>query len=445
MNIQITDLFPSGVDLLTGKTVWCGIAEVVTSHARRLVEMRNQHLNYASGVDMTFTAFSENLVLPYLSGKVGKMSFEHDGVLVLAYLSPSPIKNLSPVPPTPYSKNGEIRPLYIGNYLVPIVTGFIACTKVDEEGLSSTTMFSIFPIINEVYANSSASVLTVDLPLAEVLLNSEIVLTKLKLCGAGRYPDNPNNAPYGMATAMPSNSAMVQPQSSPGLAPQHWTTQSSSESEPMLRPYPLNIAPIAPEPVSGQFLGLGVNDGRGIDLSDNDFAEEDYEEEDYDEEAEAEADAAEMYQAADVSKGIPANVYYMNRHLRRIPDTDTFKATALSLLTASAINPLREFNLDLDYVTKLRTSIDMYGLIERGLSNLVVVIIRGSAGVPVIQFIDFDPNTYHIRANVSYAYNDALNKQRNASHIWTLDKTLADYKIPHVRLIDQIFKLKGGN
>ena len=435
MNIQITDLFPSGVDLLPAKTAGCGIAEAVTSHACRLIEMRNQHINYLSGVEMSYNVFSENLVLPYLSGKVGKISFEHDGVLVLAYLSPSPIKNLSPVQPMPYSKNGEIRPLYMGNYLVPTVTGFIACTKVDEKGLSSSTMFSIFPIINEVYANSTASVLTVDLPLVDVMLSAEIVLTKLKLCGAGRYPGNPNSSPYDTATAVPSNSSMVQPQSSPGLAPQHWTTQSGSISEPMLRPYPLNIAPIAPEPVSGQFAGFGVNDGRGID-----FAEEDY-----DEEAEAEADAAEMYQAADVSKGIPANVYYMGRHLRRIPDTDALKATAPSLLAASAINPLREFNLDLDYVTKLRTSIGMYGLIERGLSNLVVVIIRGSALAPVIQFIDFDPNTYHISASVSYAYNVALNKQCNTSHIWTLDKTLADYKIPHVRLINQIFKLKGAN
>lgn len=440
MNIQITDLFPSGVDLIALNNVGCSIAEVVTRHACSLIEMRNQHINYACGVDMTYTAFSENLVLPYLSGKVGKMSFEHEGVLVLAYLSPPPFKNLSPVRAMPYSKNGEVHSSYPDNYIVATVTGFIACAKVNEEGLNGTTMFSVFPIVNDVYVNTTAPILTTDLPLAEVLLNSEIVLTKLKLCGAGRYAGNPNNAPYGMATAMPSNSAMVQPQSSPGLAPQHWTTQRNSNAEPMLRPYPLNIAPIAPEPVSGQFVGFGVNDGRGIGLSDGDFAEEDY-----DEEAEAEADAAEMYQAADVSKGIPANVYYMGRHLRRISDTDPLKATALSLLAASAINPLREFNIDLDYVTKLRTSIGMYGLIERGLSNLVVVIIRGSALAPVIQFIDFNPNTYHISANVSYAYNVALNKQCNTSHIWTLDKTLADYKIPHVRLINQIFKLKGAN
>jgi hypothetical protein len=443
MNIQITDLFPSGVDLLPAKNMGCSIAEVVTSHACSLIEMRNQHINYACGVDMTYTAFSENLVLPYLSGKVGKMSFEHDNMLVLVYLNPPPFKNFSQAQPQPmpYSKNGEVHPSYAGNYIVATVTGFIACAKVSEEGLNSTTMFSVFPIVNDVYVNTTASILTTDLPLAEVLLNSEIVLTKLKLCGAGRYPGNPNNAPYGMATAMPSNSAMPQPQSFAEPVSQYWTTQRNSNAEPMLRPYPLNISPIAPEPVSGQFTAFGVNDGRGVDLSDNDFAEE----EDYDEEAEAAADAAEMYQAADVSNGIPANVYYMGRHLRRIPDTDALKATALSLLTASAINPLREFNLDLDYVTKLRTSIGMYGLIERGLSNLVVVIIRGSALAPVIQFIDFDPNTYHIRANVSYAYNVALNKQRNASHIWTLDKTLADYKIPHVRLINQIFKLKGAN
>lgn len=440
MNIQITDLFPSGVDLLPAKTVGCGVAEAVTSHACRLIEMRNQHINYLSGVEMSYNVFSENLVLPYLSGKVGKMSFEHDGVLVLAYLSPSPIKNLSPVQPMPYSKNGEIRPLYMGNYLVPTVTGFIACTKVDEKGLSSSTMFSIFPIINEVYANSTASVLTVDLPLVDVILSTEIVLTKLKLCGAGRYPGNPNSSPYGTATAVPSNSAMVQPQSSSGLAPEHWTTQRNSNAEPMLRPYPLNICPIAPEPVLGQFTPLGVDE--------EEYDDEDYvEEEDYDKEAEAEAeaDAAKMHQAADVSKGIPANVYYMGRHLRRIPDTDALKGIALSVLAASAIKPLREFNIDLDYVTKLRTSIGMYGLIERGLSNLVVVIIRGSALAPVIQFIDFNPNTYHISANVSYAYNVALNKQCNTIHIWTLDKTLADYKIPHVRLITQIFKLKGAN
>lgn len=432
MNLQITDLFPSGLNLLPATNEGIDIAKTVTDHAAHLVEMRQQHIAYLSGSTNPYEVFSENLVLPYLKGLVGNMSFEHDGVLVLAYLSPPLIKNLNPAQPIPYSKNGEIRPLYIGNYLVPAVTGFIACTKVDEKGLSSSTMFSIFPIINEVYANSTASVLTVDLPLVDVILSTELVLTKLKLCGAGLFPVNPNSSPYGTATAVPSNSAMVQPQSSPGLAPQHWTTQSGSISEPMLRPYPLNIAPIAPEPALGQFTPLDVD-------------EEDYDDEDYDEEADAEADAAEMYQATDVSKGIPANVYYMGRHLRRIPDTDPLKATALSLLAASAINPLREFNIDLDYVTKLRTSIGMYGLIERGLSNLVVVIIRGSALAPVIQFIDFNPNTYHISANVSYVYNVALNKQCNTSHIWTLDKTLADYKIPHVRLINQIFKLKGAN
>ena len=430
MNIQITDLFPSGVDLLPAKTVGCGIAEAVTSHVCRLVEMRNQQINYLTGVEMSYNVFSENLVLPYLIGKVGKMSFEHDGVLVLAYLSPSPFKNLSQVQPQPmpYSKNGEVLPSYAGNYIVATVTGFIACAKVSEEGLNSTTMFSIFPIINEAYVNTSMSILTTDLPLTEVVLNSEMVLNKLKLAGAGRYTGNPSISPYGGPVAMSPNPAMPQPQSSAGPVSQYWTTQLNGASEPMLRPYPLNIHPIAPEPVLGQFTPLDVD-----------------EEEDYDEEAEAEADAAEMYQAADVSKGIPANVYYMGRHLRRIPDTDALKATAPSLLAVSAINPLREFILDLDYVTKLRTSIGMYGLIERGLSNLVVVIIRGSALAPVIQFIDFDPNTYHISANVSYAYNVALNKQFNTSHIWTLDKTLADYKIPHVRLINQIFKLKGAN
>lgn len=434
MNIQITDLFPSGADLPPAKNVGCSIAEAVTSHACSLIEMRNQHINYACGVDMTYTAFSENLVLPYLSGKVGKMSFEHDDMLVLVYLNPPPFKNLNQVQPQPtsYYKNGEVLPSYAGNYIVATVTGFIACAKVNEEGLNSTTMFSVFPIVNDVYVNTTASILTTDLPLAEVLLNSEIVLTKLKLYGAGRYPGNPNNAPYGVVTAMPSNSAMPQPQSFAEPVSQYWTTQRNSNAEPMLRPYPLNIAPIAPKPVLGQFTPFGVD-------------EEDYDDEDYDEEADAKADAGEMYQTADVSKGIPANVYYMGRHLRPISDTDPLKATALSLLAASAINPLREFNIDLDYVTKLRTSIGMYGLIERGLSNLVVVIIRGSALAPVIQFIDFNPNTYHISANVSYAYNVALNKQCNTSHIWTLDKTLADYKIPHVRLINQTFKLKGAN
>lgn len=431
MNIQITDLFPSGVDLLPANPVWGDVAKTVASHAARLVEMRKQHTAYLSGSAKPYDVFSENLVLPYLKDMVGKMSFEHDGVLVLAYLNPPPIKNLSPVQPMPYSKNGEVHPSYVGSYLVPTVTGFIACTKVNEVGLSSTTMFSIFPIVNEVYVNSTASVLTVDLPLVDVLLNSEIVLTKLKLCGAGRYPGNPNSTPYGTATALPSNSAMVQPQSFPGVAPEHWTTQLSGASDPMLRPYPLNIAPIAPEPVLGQFTPLGVD-------------EEDYDDEDYDGLDDV-GDADEMYQAADVSKGIPANVYYMNRHLRPIPDTDVFKATAMSLLVASAINPLPEFSLELDYVKKLRNSIGMYGLIERDPSKLVVVIIRGSVHAPVIQFIDFNPNTYHISANVSYAYNVALNKQRNMSNIWTLDKTLADYKIPHPRLITQIFKLKGAN
>ncbi len=431
MNLQITDLFPSGVDLLPATNEGIDIAKTVADHATRLVEMRQQHTAYLSGSTKPYDAFSENLVLPYLKDMVGKISFEHEGVLVLAYLNPSPLKNLSPVQPMPYSKNGEVRPSYVGIYIVPIVTGFIAYTKINEEGLNGTTMFSIFPIINEVYANSTASVLTVDLPLVDVMLSTEIVLTKLKLCGAGRYSGSPNSSPYATAVAMSPNPSMPQPQSSSGPVSQYWTTQRNSNPEPMMRPYPLNIAPITPEPVLGQFTPFDVD-------------EEDYDDEDdYDEEAEA--DAAEMYQTADVSKGIPANVYYMSRHLRPIPDGDTFKDRVKSLLELSGINPLREFNLDLDYVTKLRTSIDMYGLIERGLSNLVVVIIRGSALAPVIQFIDFDPNTYHIRANVSYAYNVALNKQRNVSNIWTLDKTLADYKIPHVRLINQIFKLKGAN
>lgn len=191
MNIQITDLFPSGVDLLPDNPVWGDIAKTVTGHTARLVEMRQQHIAYLNGSAKPYDVFSENLVLPYLKGLVGNMSFEHDGVLVLAYLSPPLIKNLNPAQPIPYSKNGEIRALYIGNYLVPTVTGFIACTKVDEKGLSSSTMFSIFPIINEVYANSTASVLTVDLPLVDVILSTELVLTKLKLCGAGRYPGNP--------------------------------------------------------------------------------------------------------------------------------------------------------------------------------------------------------------------------------------------------------------
>ena len=182
MNIQITDLFPSGVDLLSAKTVACGIAEAVTIHARRLVEMRNQHINYLSGVEMSYNVFSENLVLPYLSGMVGKMSFEHDDMLVLVYLNPPPFKNLSQVQPQPmpYSKNGEVLPSYAGNYIVATVTGFIACTEVNEEGLNSSTMFSIFPIINEVYVNTSMSILTTNLPLTEVILNSEMVLNKLK-------------------------------------------------------------------------------------------------------------------------------------------------------------------------------------------------------------------------------------------------------------------------
>ena len=199
----------------------------------------------------------------------------------------------------------------------------------------------------------------------------------------------------------------------------------------MLRPYPLNIRPIAPEPVLGQFTPLDVD-------------EEEYDDEDYDEE-EAEADAAELYQyEASTPSDIPVDIYYMNRRIRPIPDEDLFKDTAKSLLEVSRINPLPEINLDLDYVKNLRKVIGIYGLVERGASNLVIVILRGSAHAPVIQFIEFDPNTYHIHATVSYAYNVALNKQRNVSNIWTLDKTLADYKIPHTRLITQIFNLKGA-
>ncbi len=431
MNLQITDLFPSGVDLLPATNEDTDIAKTVAEHAARLVEMRQQHTAYLSGSSKPYDVFSENLVLPYLKGMVGKMSFEHERTLVITYLTIPPLSLVGGAQPIPYSKVGEVRPLYLGNYIVPTVTGFIACTEVNEEGLNSSTMFSIFPIINEVYVNTSMSILTTNLPLTEVILNSEMVLNKLKLAGAGRYTGNPLISPYASSIAMSPNPATMQPQSTPEISPEYWTTKQGVSSEPMLRPYPLNIHPIAPEPVLGQFTPLGVD-------------EEEYDDEDYDGLDDV-GDVAEMYQAADVSKGIPADVYYMNRHLRPIPDTDPLKATALSLLAASAINPLREFNIDLDYVTKLRTSIGMYGLIERGLSNLVVVIIRGSALAPVIQFIDFNPNTYHISANVSYAYNFALNKQCNTSHIWTLDKTLADYKIPHPRLITQIFNLKGAN
>ncbi len=431
MNLQITDLFPSGVDLLPATNEDTDIAKTVAEHAARLVEMRQQHTAYLSGSTKPYDVFSENLVLPYLKGMVGKMSFEHERTLVITYLTIPPLSLVGGAQPIPYSKVGEVRPLYLGNYIVPTVTGFIACTEVNEEGLNSSTMFSIFPIINEVYVNTSMSILTTNLPLTEVILNSEMVLNKLKLAGAGRYTGNPLISPYASSIAMSPNPATMQPQSTPEISPEYWTTKQGVSSEPMLRPYPLNIHPIAPEPVLGQFTPLGVD-------------EEEYDDEDYDGLDDV-GDVAEMYQAADVSKGIPADVYYMNRHLRPIPDTDPLKATALSLLAASAINPLPEFSLELDYVKKLRKSIGMYGLIERDPSKLVVVIIRGSALAPVIQFIDFNPNTYHISANVSYAYNIALNKQCNTSHIWRLDKTLADYKIPHPRLITQIFNLKGAN
>lgn len=431
MNLQITDLFPSGVDLLPATNEGIDIAKTVAEHAARLVEMRKQHTAYLSGSAKPYDAFSENLVLPYLKGMVGKMSFEHERTLVIVYLSIPSISLVGGAQPIPYSKNGEVRPLYLGNYIVPAVTGFIACTEVNEEGLNSSTMFSIFPIINEVYANTSMSILTINLPLTEVILNSEMILNKLKLTGAGRYTGNPLISPYASSIAMSPNPATMQPQSSPEIPPEYWTTKQGVSSE---RPYPLNICPIAPEPVLGQFTPLRVD-------------EEEHDDEDYDdEEAEAEADADEMYQyAASTRSGIPVDTYYMNRHIRPIPGEDEFKDTVKSLLKATIINPLPEISLELDYVKELRKSIGMYGLVERGPSNLVIVILRGSAHAPVIQFIDFNPNTYHISATVSYAYNVALNKQRNVSNIWTLDKTLADYKIPHKRLITQVFNLKGAN
>ena len=434
MNLQITDLFPSGVDLLPATNEGIDIAKTVAEHAARLVEMRKQHNAYLSGSAKPYDAFSENLVLPYLKGMVGKMSFEHERTLVIVYLSIPSISMVGGAQPIPYSKNGEVRALYLGNCIVPAVTGFIACTEVNEEGLNSSTMFSIFPIINEVYANTSMSILTINLPLTEVILNSEMILNKLKLTGAGRYTGNPLISPYAGSIAMAPNPSMPQPQSSAGPVSQYWTTQRNSNPEPMLRPYPLNIHPIAPEPVLGQFTPLRVD-------------EEEHDDEDYDdEEAEAEADADEMYQyAASTRSGIPVDTYYMNRHIRPIPGEDEFKDTVKSLLKALIINPLPEISLELDYVKELRKSIGMYGLVERGPSNLAVVIIRGSVYAPVIQFIEFDPNTYHISATVSYAYNVALNKQRNVSNIWTLDKTLADYKIPHKRLITQVFNLKGAN
>lgn len=432
MNLQITDLFPSGVDLLPATNEGTDIAKTVAEHATRLVEMRQQHTAYLGGSTKPYDVFSENLVLPYLKGMVGKMSFEHERTLVIAYLSIPPISLVGGAQPIPYSKVRESRPLYLGNYIVPTVTGFIACTEVNEEGLNSSTMFSIFPIINEVYVNTSMSILTTNLPLTEVILNSEMVLNKLKLAGAGRYTGNPLISPYASSIAMSPNPAAMQPQSSPEIAPEYWTTQRNSNPEPMLRPYPLNIHPIAPEPVLGQFTPLGVD-------------EEEHDDEDYDGLDDV-GDTAEMYQcAASTSSGIPVDIYYMNRHIRPIPGEDEFKDTVKLLLKASIINPLPEISLELDYVKTLRKAIGMYGLIERDPSKLVVVIIRGSVHAPVIQFIDFNPNTYHISATVSYAYNVALNKQHNVSNIWTLDKTLVDYKIPHQRLITQIFKLKGAN
>ena len=149
MNLQITDLFPSGVDLLPATNEGIDIAKTVAEHAARLVEMRKQHTAYLSGSAKPYDAFSENLVLPYLKGMVGKMSFEHERTLVIVYLSIPSISLVGGAQPIPYSKNGEVRPLYLGNYIVPAVTGFIACTEVNEEGLNSSTMFSIFPIINE--------------------------------------------------------------------------------------------------------------------------------------------------------------------------------------------------------------------------------------------------------------------------------------------------------
>lgn len=431
MNLQITDLFPSGVDLLPATNEGTDIAKTVAEHATRLVEMRQQHTAYLGGSTKPYDVFSENLVLPYLKGVVGKMSFEHERTLVIAYLSIPPISLVGGAQPIPYSKVRESRPLYLGNYIVPTVTGFIACTEVNEEGLNSSTMFSIFPIINEVYVNTSMSILTTNLPLTEVILNSEMVLNKLKLAGAGRYTGNPLISPYASSIAMSPNPAAMQPQSSPEIAPEYWTTQRNSNPEPMLRPYPLNIHPIAPEPVLGQFTPDGVD-------------EEEHDDEDYDGLDDV-GDAAEMYQcAASTSSGIPVDIYYMNRRIQPIPGEDEFKDTVKSLLEASIINPLPEISLELDYVKTLRKAIGMYSLIERDPSKLVVVIIRGSVYAPVIQFIEFDPNTYHISATVSYAYNVALNKQRNTSNIWTLDKTLVDYKIPHPRLITQIFNLKGA-
>lgn len=374
MNLQITDLFPSGVDLLPATNEGIDIAKTVTEHAARLVEMRKQHTAYLSGSAKPYDAFSENLVLPYLKGMVGKMSFEHERTLVIVYLSIPSISLVGGAQPIPYSKNGEVRPLYLGNYIVPAVTGFIACTEVNEEGLNSSTMFSIFPIINEVYANTSMSILTINLPLTEVILNSEMILNKLKLTGAGRYTGNPLISPYASSIAMSPNPATMQPQSTPEIPPEYWTTKQGVSSE---RPYPLNICPIAPEPVLGQFTPLRVD-------------EEEHDDEDYDdEEAEAEADADEMYQyAASTRSGIPVDTYYMNRHIRPIPGEDEFKDTVKSLLKATIINPLPEISLELDYVKELRKSIGMYGLVERGPSNLVIVILRGSAHAPVIQFID---------------------------------------------------------
>lgn len=183
MNIQITDLFPSGVDLLPANPVWGDVAKTVASHAARLVEMRKQHTAYLSGSAKPYDAFSENLVLPYLKGMVGKMSFEHERTLVITYLSIPPISLVGGAVPLSSQPTREPRLLYTGNYIDPTVTGFIACTKVNEEGLNSTTVFNIFPIINEVYVNTSMSILTTNLPLTEVILNSEMVLNKLKLTG----------------------------------------------------------------------------------------------------------------------------------------------------------------------------------------------------------------------------------------------------------------------
>ena len=210
MNLQITDLFPSGVDLLPATNEGIDIAKTVAEHAARLVEMRQQHTAYVGGSAKPYDVFSENLVLPYLKGVVGKMSFEHERTLVIAHLTIPPIKFIGAAQPLPNSNRSEPLPMFMGNYVTPTVTGFIACSEVNEEGLNSSTMFSIFPIINEVYVNTSMSILTTNLSLTEVILNSEMVLNKLKLTGSGRYTGNPLNATYPKPNVMFPNPAMSQ-------------------------------------------------------------------------------------------------------------------------------------------------------------------------------------------------------------------------------------------